>query len=198
MKKRISIEEYRLIDMSLFGLMLIVFEYIIVRATNSRMFFDQAFTVSLAAPLTAIVYMRWGVRGGLEAALSGFVFCLFSGATLNQYMIYIAGNLLSLAALILPEKLGYETVRTSKWLYLVFPVLVLFLMQLGRGLVAMLLGSGYSAIIGFITTDSLDYVFTLVIIWIVHRLDGVYEDQKHYLLRVHEEMEAEKEADTWQ
>ena len=35
----------------------------------------------------------------------------------------------------------------------------------------------------FFTTDSLSAVFTLVIIWIVRRLDGVWEDQFHYLKR---------------
>ncbi len=32
-------------------------------------------------------------------------------------------------------------------------------------------------------------LFTLVITWIVRRLDGVFEDQKHYLLRLQEERE---------
>ena len=38
--------------------------------------------------------------------------------------------------------------------------------------------------LGFFTTDSLSLLFTFVIIWIARKLDGVYEDQKHYLLRI--------------
>ena len=44
--------------------------------------------------------------------------------------------------------------------------------------------------IGFITTDALSGFFTAVILWIARRQDGLFEDQKHYLLRI---QEAEKE-----
>ena len=39
---------------------------------------------------------------------------------------------------------------------------------------------------------SLSGVFTMVIVWIAGRLDGVFEPQKSYLLRLHREMEQEK------
>ena len=35
-------------------------------------------------------------------------------------------------------------------------------------------------------------LFTLVLIWIARRLDGIFEDQKHYLLRVHEQEQEER------
>ena len=62
-------------------------------------------------------------------------------------------------------------------------------MQAGRALTALALGSGPASVAGFFTTDSLSLLFTFVIIWIARKLDGVYEDQKHYLLRVHAEKE---------
>ena len=54
---------------------------------------------------------------------------------------------------------------------------------------ALLLGARPGTAVGFFTTDSLSLLFTFVIIWIARRLDGIYEDQKHYLLRLHEEEE---------
>ena len=65
-------------------------------------------------------------------------------------------------------------------------------MQAGRALLALLLGAAPAEAVRFFTTDSLSAVFTLVIIWIVRRLDGVYEDQRHYLSRFHQELEKER------
>ncbi len=187
MQKRRSLREYRTIDLVLFAGMLLIFEYVIVRAAN-WWFPGQPYTVSLAAPLTSIVYMRWGWWGGIHAFLAGVVFCFFSGATSTQYAVYCIGNLASLAAVPLLLHVGKEKVRTGN-LSLVFPLLVLLLMQAGRAVVALVLGATPASVTGFFTTDSLSYVFTFVIIWIARKLDGVYEDQKHYLLRVQAEEE---------
>lgn len=186
MKRQLSFKEYRRIDLALWAVMLAVFEAVIIKASNSW-FYDQPFTVSLAAVMTSIVYMRWGFWGGIHAALSGFVFCLFSGGTVNQFMIYTAGNLCSLPAVFLLKKLGHEKVRTGQYLSLIFPALVLILMQAGRAAVSIILGARPSGTLGFFTTDALSMLFTLVIIWIVRRLDGIYEEQKHYLLRIHKD-----------
>lgn len=186
MKRQLSFQGYRTIDLALFAVMTVVFEYIILMASNSW-FPDQPFTVSLAAAMTSIVYMRWGVWGGIHAALAGFIFCRFSGGTANQYIIYTVGNLFSLPAVILLKKLGYEKVRQGQYLRLMFPALVLLLMQAGRAAVSLILGASPAGAAGFFTTDALSMLFTLVIIWIAGRLDGIYENQKHYLLRIHEE-----------
>lgn len=186
MKRQISIKEYRSIDLALWGVMLAVFETIIVKASTSW-FPDQPFTVSLAAAMTSIVYMRWGALGGIHAALAGFVFCLFSQGTVSQFLIYVAGNLFSLGAVPVLKKLGAETVRTGTYLKLLFPALVQILMWAGRAVVSMVLGAEAGMAAGFFITDALSMLFTLMIIWSVRKLDGVYEDQKHYLLRINEE-----------
>lgn len=182
MQRQRTWKEYRLIDLALFAVLTAIFEYVIVTAANGW-FPDQLFVVSLAAPLTAIVYMRWGAWGAIHAVEAGLVFSLFSGGTRSQLIVYGAGNLLSLAALLLFRALGKERVRQGS-LSLVFPLLVLLLMQTGRALVSLLLGAAPMAALEFYTTDSLSYIFTFVIVWIAKRLDGIYEDQKHYLLRI--------------
>ena len=187
MQRQRTWKEYRAIDLALLAGVLAVFEFIIERAAN-WWFPGQPFTVSLAAAITSIVYMRWGAWGAIHAVEAGFVFCYFSGATGKQFIIYCAGNLLSLAAVLLLKALGKERVRTGH-LSLIFPLLVQVLMQAGRGLAALALGAGPAALVGFFTTDSLSLLFTFVIIWIARKLDGVYEDQKHYLLRINTEKE---------
>lgn len=191
MPKQRTIQQYRAIDLGLFAIIMAVCEYVIVRAAN-WWFPDQLYTVSLAAALTSIVYMRWGAWGAIHAVVAGLVFCFFSGGTPGQFLIYCGGNLFSLLAVPLLNRLGKERVRTT-YLGLLLPLLVQFLMHVGRALVALALGAGFDGLIGFFTTDSLSYVFTFVIIWIARKLDGVYEDQKHYLLRLHAQ-EQEKEV----
>lgn len=190
MNKHRTLKQYRNIDLSLFALMLVVAEYLIVRAAN-YWFPAQPYTVSVAAALVSLVYMRWGWWGGIHAVLAGLVFCYFSSASQAQYLIYCGGNLLSLLAVALLLRIGKERVRTGA-LSLLFPLLVLLLMQLGRALTALVLGAAPTGLTDFFTTDSLSYLFTFVIIWIARRLDGIYEDQKHYLLRLHAKQELEK------
>ncbi len=182
MKRQRTWKEYRAIDLAMMGLTLAVFEFLIVRAAN-WWFPGQPFTVSLAAAMASIVYMRWGFWGAIHAVEAGLVFCFFSGATPRQYVVYCMGNLFSVLAVLLLRRVGKERVRTGR-LSLIFPLLVQVLMQAGRAL-----GSSPASVAGFFTTDSLSLLFTFVIIWIARKLDGVYEDQKHYLLRVHAEGE---------
>jgi len=187
MKRQLTIQEYRGIDLFLFALMLAVFEFVIVRVAGAAFFRDQPYTVSLAAAITSIVYMRWGVWGGIHAALSGFLFCLWSGGTGQQYIIYILGNLFSLAAVPVLYKAGFERVRLGQWSSMLFPLAVILLMQGGRAAVSLAFGAPGSGVLGFFTADALSVLFTLVIVWIARRLDGIYENQKHYLLRIQKE-----------
>ena len=180
------------IDLTMFGIMLVICEAVIIIA--ARLWFPgQPFTVSLAAAVTTIVFMRWGYWGGIHAALAGLVYCFMAGANPAQYMIYIVGNLFSLFSVIVLLKIGKEKIRTDT-MGMLYPILVLILMQAGRAVVALIMGAGPESVIGFFTTDSLSMLFTFVIIWIARRLDGVYEDQIHYLLRINAKEGAEKEV----
>ncbi len=188
MERQRTFGQYKLIDLAIFAVLTCVFEYLILKAA-STWFSDQLYYVSLAAIMTAIVYMRWGAWGGIHAVLAGFVYCLVLGGSGDEYIIFCVGNLFSLLSLILLFRVGKEKVRTSKLLSLAFPLLVQLLMHGGRALTALLLGTPAAGVADYFLEDSLSYVFTLVIAWIVRRLDGVYEDQKHYLLRLNAEKE---------
>ncbi len=192
MERRRTYEEYRLIDLALFAFILVVCEFLIVKAAASW-FPGVPYTVSIAAVVTSIVYMRWGWWGGFHAFFAGTVFCAASGATLFSYFIYCFGNLFSLLAVPILLKYGKEKARTGMFGQ-VFPLIVLLLMQCGRAAVALILGASPASVTGFFTTDSISMLFTFVVAWIARRLDGVYEDQKHYLLRLSAKEKAEKEV----
>lgn len=191
MNRQYSVKTYRAIDLTLFAVILFVFESVIIRAANGPLFRDQAFTVSLAAAVTSIVFIRWGWWGGIHAALAGLIMCVMNGGSLIQLAIYMMGNLFSLAAVPFVMKTGPEKMVKSKVCYLLTGLGTLLLMQTGRAVISLILGSGLSEALRFFTTDSLSAVFTLVILWIAHRLDGICEDQLRYLKRVGREPDEE-------
>lgn len=180
-----TLSQYRLIDLTLFALMLVVFETVIARASTAW-FPGEAWTVSLTAAVTAIVMVRWGPWAAVHAAAGGAAFCLAHGAAPRQYLIYCAGNCAALAVLPLVRKWGWERLKKDSLCCLFYAFLTLLAMQCGRAATAMILGSAPAAAAGFITTDTVSYIFTLVIVWIASRLDGILEDQKHYLARIND------------
>lgn len=184
MNHQFSFQQYRAIDLGLFAVILWISETLIVTAAT-RWFADQLYTVSVVGALVAIVLMRWGVWAGIHAALGGLVFSLLSHGSLQQVVIYCAGNLFSLLMLLPLKYLGKERIRSDGVLSVCFGLGTLLCMQLGRALVAFAMGSVFRNCLGFFTTDALSLLFTGVILWVARRLDGIFEDQKHYLLRIH-------------
>ena len=191
MQKRRTVKQYRALDLAMFALMLTVAETLAVTAAR-RWFPNEPYTVSVTPAITAIVMMRWGPWAGLHAALGGVVFCAASGALIRHYAIYGLGNLLSLAALGYVKAATPEGIRESVWKSLALALMVTLLMQLGRALVAVALGSAPVAALGFFTTDVITLLFTLVLIWIARRLDGIFEEQNHYLLRLKQQENEER------
>ena len=188
---RNNVARYRAIDLTLFAVMLFIFEGIIVTAAT-RWFPGEPYTVSVVPLIIAIVMMRWGPWAGIHAVLGGLAFCLLSKAAPRQYLIYCIGNLFSLGALAFIKWQGSERIRQDALKTWVYGLAVLLLIDFGRALLSVILGADWSIALGFFTTDVITALFTLVILWIVRRLDGVFENQNHYLLRLQEEQEKER------
>ena len=186
-----TVGQYRAIDLSLFALMVMVAETLLVTAAT-RWFPREASTVSVTAALTAIVMIRWGPWSAIHAFLGGLAFCLASGGSLRQFAIYCIGNELAMLLLLFVRKKGDEYIRSDALRSMAFGGTALLLMQAGRGAVSLLFGAGLAQAAGFFTTDSVSMVFTLTVMWIVRRLDGVFENQYHYLRRIQSEREREE------
>ena len=178
-------------DLLIWTVLLFVFETIVVKA-GTIWFKSQPWTLSIAPALATIVYMRWGLFGVFYSGLCGVAICFASKAGTAQYVVYILGNLFSAASLLMLTKIGKERIRSSVFFSLLYATVVFLLMAIGRGVVSLLLGEGVGALIDFLTTDILSWVFALVIVWIARRLDGVFEDQVSYLVRLKSEEEKEK------
>ncbi|MCR5674463.1 MAG: hypothetical protein K6G16_02015 [Lachnospiraceae bacterium] len=192
MKRRISTNTYRLLDLAVFAFLLLVLESVIVRA--ARVWYaDQLYTVSLAAAVTGIVMMRWGAWGLIHAALGGMVFAAANGGTAEQFVIYTVGNLAAALALVAWRPAQRDGIRNTGWLTLVYAVFVQVAMQAGRAVTAVCFGEAVRNCLGFFTTDTLSVLFTMVILWIARRQDGLLEDQRTYLRRIHEEERRKRE-----
>jgi len=193
MKQQITFRQYRAMDLFLFSALLCVCETLITLGAT-RWFTGEPYTLSITPAVTAIVMGRWGGFAAIPAVLGAFVFCLVSGATLPQYVIYCVGNLASLVLTQVLCRDGWKRLHENVLFTLLYGLLTALAMQLGRFLLALVMGNSLRLCIGFITTDTLSVLFAVLIVWITRRLDGVLEEQKHYLKRVAEEMENERMA----
>ncbi len=187
MESRKGLAKYRAVDLFLFGLMLAVFESLIVTA-STRWFPGQPYTISVVPLITAIVLVRWGIWSAVHALAGGAVLCLLSSAAGAQFAIYCIGNCFALLCLPFLSRWRREEGQWTDGLKpVVFGLAVLLLMQTGRMLVSLACGYSLQAAAGFLTTEVITDLFTLIALWIARRLDGVLEDQRHYLARLREE-----------
>ena len=191
MKPERSFAQYRSIDLSLMALILLVLESVITLASGTW-FPAQLYTVSIVGAVTAIVMMRWGAWAAIHAVLGGLIVCVISHADGRQYLIYCAGNLFALAAMLFIRAVGKKRIGSDPLIAMFYGVLTQVLIQAGRAAVAMLLGTAWKDALGFFTTDSLSILFTMVILWIARKQDGMLEDQRDYLHRIKEEERAER------
>ena len=198
MKGGRTVGRYRIIDVLLFAAILTVFEALAVTA-SLRWFPQEAYAVSMTAAVTAIVMMRWGPWAALHAVLGGavHVWCAqwwSGGAGAQPFIIWCAGNLAGLGALGLIRALGAERIRQSDGLTLLCGGAAQLLMQLGRAGVGLLCGLSPQDALLLISMDVVSLLFTLVVLWIARRLDGVFENQEHYLTRLHRQLQQEEEG----
>ena len=186
MKRQLSISEYRAIDLGILAVFMAIVQ-VLIHFAASLWFRDQLYVVSPVALMVALVMMRWNCYAAVHAILGGVLYCVLAGGNGQHLLIFGGGNLFALLALVLFKKPGKEKIRQNVVYSLLFGAAVQVLMLLGRAAVAALLGFEDAACIGFITTDLLSVLLTVCGIWAIRRMDGLFEDQIHYLLRIQSE-----------
>ena len=191
MNRQISFSQYRTIDLTILSVVLAVCQFMTHLAT-SFWFPEQLYVVSPVAGMTALVMMRWNGWAAIPAGLGGLLFVWMSGGSVQQVLIYVLGNLVSLAALLMFKLYGKERIRKESYLAVIFAIAVQLLMQLGRAAMALVFGFSAAVCLGFITTDVLSILLTGLIIWVARRIEGLFEDQKNYLLRIQREQQVER------
>ncbi|MBR3795174.1 MAG: hypothetical protein IKK34_03995 [Clostridia bacterium] len=182
-----TFKRYRMMDLCMFTVMMCICEALIVLASGSW-FPHEPYMLSLTPAITAVVLVRWGAYAAFPALAGALTLCIASGAQPVQVLIYCTGNLLCLVLLPVLKRLTWRVLHEHVLLAMAYGAAAALLMQTGRAAAAWLCGMSAYVCAGFITTDVLSLLFSVLIVWICRRLDGMLEEQKHYLTRVHEEM----------
>lgn len=193
----ISFKQYRAIDLGILAVILFVAETITAKAA-STWFPMEFYMLSPSIAVICIVMMRWSGFAAIHAVVGGAAYCLALGATAQQFAIYCVGNCFALVSLILIKTLGKQRIKDSVWLTIIFTVLAFVGMELGRGLVGLIFGLAIDSILAFFTTDSLSLVFAVVVVLISRRVDGLFEDQKAYLIRTESERRRAQSPDNFE
>ncbi len=193
--KNISFNQYRFIDLTILAVVTAVFEAITAYAAT-KWFPGELYAVSPTIAMACIVMMRWNGFAAINAALGGMSFCLASGATEKQILIYVVGNCFALLALLLFKLPGKNKIKDRFYFTLLFVLTAYIGAQIGRWLVGLACGGAADSIIMFLTTDMLSLLFSVVIVLISRKADGLFEDQKSYLIRM-DKVKKKKEAEDY-
>lgn len=193
----ISFGQYRAIDLGILAVILFAAETLTAKAANVW-FPGELYALSPSVAVICIVMMRWGGFAVIHALTGGAAFCIASGASAKQFAVYCAGNCLALAALFMFKALGKARVKDSALLTVAFTAAAFTGAQLGRYLVSLCFGEPASSLARFFTTDILSLLFAVVVVLISRRIDGLFEDQRAYLIRTAEERRREQLHDDFE
>lgn len=197
MQRQITFRQYRCMDIFLFSLILCISEALIVLGANCW-FQGADYTLSLSCAIVAIVMVRWGAFAAVPLTAGSAVFCLMQALTnaggiqWQQVIIYMIGSQAGLVMLLFLKKWGWQKMKADALTAISYGLLTALVMQAGRMVVSMILGYSPGVSFGFVTTDVLSTLFAALLLWMASRLDGLLEEQKHYLLRIQKENEETK------
>ena len=195
----ISYNQYKLVDILLFLVIMAVFEAINVFAVKSW-FPDMLFSVSLMFTISLIILVRWNFWGAFFPAVHGILYSALMGAEFQTYVIYIIGNSFIILAWFLFKVLPKEKLFGKWYLTLIYPAVAFLLVILGRATVAACFGNDFLQALGAqVLAESLNAAFAVIALLILRRFDGMLEDQKKYLFRIAREREEAKapEGEVW-
>ena len=201
----ISVNQYRTTDLFVFALILSAAELLTFYA--GKWFPGGAlYTFSLLVPISLTVMVRWGWPSVLYSMASGLLLCLLSltgGVSGAQYASYIIGNAFIGLMLIPMYFIGKDNIRKRWWASALFAAGGWLSVYLGRSVIwaiayAISPVSGFSAVSGFYSyfrSDVLSLVMSIVVILVLRKLDGMFEDQKSYLKRLDKERKEKMRRD---
>ena len=196
--KLISIKQYRLGDLFMFAIIAVIGELVCYYA---QFWFPSAafYTLNLMLPVITLVSVRWGWWGVILAAFEGVVYCLIRGGDWRLY-ITIVVSCAAIASELLAIKLIKEERLKKDW-YWAFLIVLLGWVSVNivrTCLFAAFYGDFVSALatfFGFSDCGLLALVMGEVIILVCRRLDGLFENQKSYILRLKREREEQARRD---
>ncbi|MDE7440008.1 MAG: hypothetical protein K2N23_05840 [Clostridia bacterium] len=187
--KLISFRQYKYTDLFFFALVLGLSELLVF--CSFKFWFKTTidkYYVNFMLAIALTVIMRWGWVGGIYAVADGVVLCAMQGGSWQSYLSYAIGCACILSVLLLTKFLGKEKIR-GKWYFSLIYILVGWVsVNFGITCMGAILGANFLASLatsfGFGVYGGLSFALADAVIMILRKMNGMFEDQKHYLLRM--------------
>ena len=106
-----------------------------------------------------------------------------------MFVVVCVGNLFGLFVLFMHKIVGKQKIRDSVGWSVLYVVVCYLCITVGRLLVSLVF-TLQDEVITYTLYDLLSMVFAIVVVLVCRKQNGMFEDQKHYLLR----LDAEKKA----
>lgn len=184
----ISFRQYKYTDLFFFALVLGLSELLVFCAY--RYWFADTYDkyyVNFMLAIALTVIMRWGWVGGIYAAVDGVVLCAMQGGNWQSYLSYIIGCACILSVLLLTKFLGKEKIRSTWYFTLIYILVGWVSVNFGITCAGAVFGGNFLALLGsnfgLGVYGALSFAAAVAVIMILRRIDGMFEDQKHYLIR---------------
>ncbi len=182
-----SFRRYRTIDLVIWTIIAVVIEVVVTLAAN-KWFPHEIYCLSTTIAVTSIVMMRWNGFAAIQAVAGGFAYSVvLTGFDVEKIAVYCVGNCFMLLGLLMFKFVDKEKIRKTWWLTGIYAVLMFVLAQVGRWAVSLIFGGSAASILGYFVSDPITLLFTVIVVLISRVPDGLFEDQKHYIIRTDSE-----------
>ena len=193
--------QYRATDLFLFAAIFVVFDLL---SHFAAVLLPEAamYMFALTVPMVVLVMMRWGWWSVFFAVGDGLLLTVLnSPAVWQNYLIYGIGHAAILLLLIPLHYIGKQKIAGKWYLSALLVILAWILMNLAITVLQTVFGGdfvqSFLANIGFGLNGLLALALGIVIILVLRRLDGMFEDQVHYLKRLDNERKELMRADEY-
>lgn len=196
----ISLKRYRATDLFLFAVILVIFDLLVHFATKWLADAATIYMFALTVPIVLLIMMRWGWQAIFFAVGDAVLLTVLNNpAAWQSYLSYGLGNASLLLLLFLMRSIGKQKIAGKWYLTALFVVLGWIISNLVCTVVQWICGVGFVAAllsnISFGANGLLALVIGVVLLLILRRLDGMFEDQKHYLKRLDDERKEKMRID---
>lgn len=193
MQKNLTYQQYRTADVTLLTAVCCIFEALVTTAAI-KWFPEQPYSVSIVYAFMALVAMRWGGHVAFTAVAGALAHCISAGDSAKAYVVMLIGNACCLFVMFLHKLIGKQKIRNDAWLTALYVAVIFVFVSLGRFAMQLCFAVSPIDALRAVLYDVLSLVFSLVIVLICRKQDGLFEDQKTYLLRLDEERKRKQQG----
>ena len=184
--------QYQLTDLTIFALILIGYDLIAFLLAPKVFGASATFIFTLTVPITLMVMMRWGWQSALFAVGDGLLLSALSAPLSWQSYLSLAVGNAAIALLLIPLKFIDKQKIAGKWYFSALFVVSAWILQVfGVTVMQAICGDNFVYALaynaGLNGMGALALAAGIIVIIIMRRFDGIFEDQKHYLKRLDDE-----------